>query len=324
MISHEDVVVTVSHTGYIKRTPVSEYRAQGRGGRGTRTMETRDEDFVEQIFVANNHAHVLFFSDRGTSYLKKVYEIPEASRASRGRAIVNFVGMEPGDRIASIVPIREFREGDDLITCSVQGKVKRTQLDAYSNIRSTGIIGVALAPGDELLCARVCREDQDVLIGTAQGMSIRFPVTDARRMGRDSRGVRGIDLREGDRAIGMTVIESDSQQVLTVSANGYGKRTPVTEWRGQGRGGIGIIAMETSERNGEVVNLSLVTPEDQIMAITDGGQLIRTSVGEVREVGRNTQGVRVIRLNEGERVVDVAPVVEREDEGSSAAPPSAD
>jgi DNA gyrase subunit A len=324
LIPDEDVVVTVSHAGYIKRVPAVEYRAQGRGGKGKRAMDTRDEDFVEQIFVSNNHAHVLFINNRGISYLKKVYEIPEAARTSRGRAIVNFVGMEPGDRIASIVPIREFREGDDLLTCSVQGKVKRTQLAAYSNIRSTGIIGVALAPGDDLLCAKVCREDQDVLIGTAQGMSIRFAASDARRMGRDSRGVRGIDLREGDRAVGMAIIQSDEQQVLTVSVNGYGKRTPVSEWRVQGRGGIGIIAMETSERNGEVVNLSLVTPEDQIMAITDGGQLIRTTVSEVREVGRNTQGVRVIRLNEGERVVDVAPVVEREDEGASTAPPVED
>ena len=325
LVPDEDVVVTVSHAGYIKRVPVTEYRAQGRGGKGKRAMDTRDEDFVEQIFIANNHAHVLFFSDHGVSYLKKVYEIPEASRASRGRAIVNFVGMEPGDRVASIVPIREFREGDDLITCSRQGKVKRTSLQAYSNIRSTGIIGVALVEGDELLDARVCQEGQDVLIGSARGMSIRFPVAEVRRMGRDSQGVRGIDLREGDRTIGMAIIESETQQVLTVSANGFGKRTSVTEWRVQGRGGIGIIAMDASDRNGEVVNLSLVAPEDELMAITDGGQLIRTSVAEVREAGRNTQGVRVIRLNEGERVVDVAPMAERDESGtrgSSMAPPS--
>ncbi len=326
LVPDEDVAVTVSHAGYIKRVPISEYRAQGRGGKGRRAMETREEDFVEQIFVANNHAHVLFFSDHGVCYLKKVYEIPEASRASRGRAIVNFVGMEPGDRVASIVPIREFREGDDLITCSRQGKVKRTSLGAYENIRVAGIIGVALAPEDELLDARVCHEGQDVLIGSARGMSIRFPVAEVRRMGRDSRGVRGIDLREGDRTIGMAIIESDAQQVLTVSANGFGKRTSVREWRVQGRGGIGIIAMDASDRNGEVVNLSLVATEDELMAITDGGQLIRTSVAEVRSSRRNTQGVRVIRLNEGEHVVDVAPIAERDETGaarsSSMAPPS--
>jgi DNA gyrase subunit A len=324
LVPDEDVVVTVSHAGYIKRVPVTEYRAQGRGGKGKRAMETRDEDFVEQIFVANNHAHVLFFSDKGVSYLKKVYEIPEASRASKGRAIVNFVGMEPGDRVAAIVPIKEFREGLDLITCSRQGKVKRTSLGAYENIRSTGIIGVALVEGDQLLDVRVCQEGQDVLIGSARGMSIRFTVSEVRRMGRDSQGVRGIDLREGDHVIGMGIVESDAQQVLSVSANGFGKRTSVSEWRAQGRGGIGIIAMDASERNGEVVNLSLVTPEDHLMAITDGGQLIRTSVAEIREAGRNTQGVRVIRLNEGERVVDVAPIAERDEgaRGTSIAPPS--
>jgi DNA gyrase subunit A len=277
-------------------------------------METRDEDFVEQIFIANNHAHVLYLNDRGIAYLKKVYEIPEASRAARGRAGVNFVGMEPGDRVASVVPIREFREGADLITCTRGGTVKRTSLAAYSNIRQTGIIGVARAPDDELLAARVCSEDQEVLIGTARGMSIRFKASNVRRMGRDARGVRGIELREGDSVVGMEVIESEEQQVLVVSEKGYGKRTPLGEWRLQGRGGIGIIAMDASERNGNVVALGLVQPDDELMAITDGGKLIRTAVSSEREAGRNTQGVRVIRLSEGERVVDVGLIAEREDE----------
>ncbi|MDD9932146.1 MAG: DNA gyrase subunit A, partial [Myxococcales bacterium] len=314
LVADEDVVVTVSHAGYIKRVPATEYRAQGRGGRGKRAMETRDEDFVEQIFVANNHAHILYLSDRGIAYLKKVYEIPEASRSARGRAVVNFVGMEPGDRVASIVPIKEFREGDDLITCTRNGTVKRTSLAAYSNIRTTGIIGVALAPEDQLLAARVCNEDQEILIGTARGMSIRFKASDVRRMGRDARGVRGIDLRQGDHVIGMDVIQDDEHQVLCVSENGYGKRTPVADWRTQGRGGIGIIAMDASERNGSVVNLSLVTEDDQLMAITDGGQLIRTSLAEVRVAGRNTQGVRVIRLSAGERVVDVGLIAESDED----------
>jgi DNA gyrase subunit A len=316
LVSDEDVVVTVSHAGYIKRTPASEYRAQGRGGRGKRAMETRDEDFVEQIFVANNHAHVLFFNDRGIVYLKKVYEIPEASRASKGRAIVNFVGMEPGDRLASIVPIKEWKEGDDLITCTRGGTVKRTSLSAYQNIRQTGIIGVALAPEDQLLAARVCNAQQEVILGTARGMSIRFKADEVRSMGRDSRGVRGIELREGDRVVGMDVIQVDErQEVLCVSQNGYGKRTPLAEWRQQGRGGIGIIAMDASDRNGAMVALCLVGPEDQLMAVTDAGQLIRTKLSEVRLAGRNTQGVRVIRLDENERVVDVSLVAEREDEG---------
>jgi DNA gyrase subunit A len=318
LVSNEDVVVTVSHAGYIKRVPVSEYRAQVRGGRGKRAMDTRDEDFVEQIFVPNNHDHVLYLSDKGVAYLKKVYEIPEAGRTSRGRAIVNFVGMDPGDRVAAIVPIREFKDGDFLLTCTRGGTVKRTPLSAYSNIRATGIIAVGLAPDDALLGAKVAQADQDVIIGTARGMSIRFNIKDVRPMGRDARGVRGIELREGDRLIGMDVILSDDQQVLTVSANGYGKRTPVAEWRVQGRGGIGIIAMDTSERNGEVVNLCLVTPNEQFMCITNGGQVIRTEVSQVREVGRNTQGVRVMMLGENERVVDVAKLAEREDEGRAA------
>ena len=320
LVNDEDVAVTVSHAGYIKRVPISEYRAQVRGGRGKRAMDTRDDDFVEQIFVANNHDHVLFLNDRGIAYLKKVYEIPESGRQSRGRAIVNFVGMEARDRVASTVQISEFKEGADLITCTRGGTVKRTQLSAYENIRTTGIIGVGLADDDELLAAAVVEEGQDVLIGTARGMSIRFNVSDVRRMGRDARGVRGIDLREGDRVIGMTVITSDDQQVLCVSQNGFGKRTPVSEWRVQGRGGLGIIAMDASERNGEVVSLGLVTPEDQAMVITDGGQVIRTRVGEIREAGRNTQGVRIIRLSDNERVVDVAKVAEQDDEAVAALP----
>jgi DNA gyrase subunit A len=314
LVSNEDVVVTVSHAGYIKRVPVSEYRSQGRGGRGKRAMETRDEDFVEQIFIPKNHDHVLYLSDKGIAYLKKVYEIPEASRTSRGRAIVNFVGMDPGDRVAAIVPIREFKEGDFLLTCTRGGTIKRTPLSAYSNIRATGIIAVGLAPDDALLGAKVVHGDQEVIIGTARGMSIRFHINDVRPMGRDARGVRGIELREGDRVIGMDVIQSDVQQVLTVSANGYGKRTPVAEWRVQGRGGIGIIAMDTSERNGAVVNLCLVTTNEQFMCITNGGQVIRTEVSQVREVGRNTQGVRVMMLGESERVVDVAKLAEADDE----------
>jgi DNA gyrase subunit A len=315
LVRNEDVVVTVSHAGYIKRVPVTEYRSQGRGGRGKRAMETRDEDFVEQIFIPSNHDYVLYLSDKGIAYLKRVYEIPEASRTSRGRAIVNFVGMDPGDRVAAIVPIREFKDGDFLLTCTRGGTIKRTPLSAYSNIRATGIIAVGLAPDDALLGAKVVLAAQDVIIGTARGMSIRFNVDDVRPMGRDARGVRGIDLREGDRVIGMDVIKQDDQQVLTVSANGYGKRTPVIEWRVQGRGGIGIIAMDTSERNGEVVNLCLVTTQEQFMCITNGGQIIRTEVSQVREVGRNTQGVRVMTLGDNERVVDVAKLAERDDEG---------
>jgi DNA gyrase subunit A len=314
LVADEDVVVTVSHAGYIKRVPVSEYREQGRGGRGSRGMETREEDFVIKLFVARTHSHILFFSESGRVYLKKVYEIPAGTRTARGRAIVNFVGMEAGERVAAVVPIREFVEGADLLTTTRNGKVKRTSLEAYSNIRVTGIIGVAIEEGDALLAARIVRPAQHVLIGTAKGMSIRFDIDEVRPTGRDTMGVKGIELREGDRVVGVDVIEDDQQQVLTVSANGYGKRTPISEWRVQGRGGLGIIAMDMSERNGELVRLCLTRPEDQLMAITDAGVVIRTRIVEIRETGRNTQGVRVIRLGESEKVVDVEPIARAESE----------
>jgi len=314
LVPDEEVVVTVSHAGYVKRVPLSEYRAQGRGGKGLRAMDTRDKDFVSWVFVVNAHANVLFLSDKGKAYLKKVYQIPETSRAARGRAVVNLVGMEPDERVAAILPIREFVDEGYLLTCTRRGRVKRTSLSAYENIRQTGIIGVAIGEDDALLAARIVTPAQHVLIGTSHGMSIRFAIEDVRSMGRDSMGVKGIDLREGDLVIGMDIIEDESeQQVLTVSANGYGKRTKVAEWRTQNRGGKGIIAMDTSERNGALVKLRLVSPEDQLMVITNGGQVIRTRVSEIRETGRNTQGVRVIRLGDGEQVVDVEPVAEGEE-----------
>ncbi len=315
LVPDEEVVVTISHAGYVKRVPLSEYRAQGRGGKGLRAMDTRDQDFVSWVFVVNAHADVLFLSDKGKAYLKKVYQIPETSRAARGRAVVNLVGMDPDERVAAILPIREFVEDGYLLTCTRRGRVKRTNLSAYANIRQSGIIGVSIGEGDALLAARIVTSGQDVLIGTSHGMTIRFPIEDVRAMGRDSMGVKGIDLREGDFVIGMDIIESETdQQVLTVSANGYGKRTKVGEWRTQGRGGKGIIGMDTSERNGALVKLRLVSPEDQLMVITNGGQVIRTRVSEIRETGRNTQGVRVIRLGDEEQVVDVEPVAEGEDD----------
>ena len=324
LVPDEEVVVTVSHAGYVKRVPLSEYRAQGRGGKGLRAMDTRDQDFVSWVFVVNAHAQVMFLSDKGKAYLKKVYQIPETSRAARGRAVVNLVGMEPDERVAAILPIREFVEDGYLLTCTRRGRVKRTTLSAYENIRQTGIIGVAIGEEDELLTARIVTPGEHVVIGTSRGMSIRFPVEDVRPMGRDSMGVKGINLREGDFVVGMDIIDENSeQQVLTVSANGYGKRTKVGEWRTQNRGGKGIIAMDTSERNGALVKLRLVSPDDQLMVITNGGQVIRTHVSEIRETGRNTQGVRVIRLRDEEQVVDVEPVAEGEegDEGEEGASP---
>jgi DNA gyrase subunit A len=322
LIANEPMAVTVTHGGYLKRVPLTEYRAQGRGGKGTRAAELREDDFVVSLFVANTHSDLLFLTDAGRAYTKKVYEIPVGSRQARGRHVNNLLALDPqsAERIAGIVPIEKFDEEHFLLTCTRGGTVKRTALAAYANIRQTGIIGVQIEEGDALLGARIVTEQQEVLIGTASGMSIRFSVGDVRPMGRDTRGVRGIDLREGDRAIGMDVIDDETKQVLAISANGYGKRTPLKDetgastWRVQNRGGLGIIAMETSSRNGELVALRVVRPEEQIMVITNGGQIIRTHVGQIREAGRNTQGVRIIRVSENERVVDVEPVAEP-DEG---------
>ncbi|MBX3251596.1 MAG: DNA gyrase subunit A, partial [Myxococcales bacterium] len=334
LVPDEEVVVTVSHRGYIKRVPLTEYRAQGRGGKGVRGASTRDEDYVAWVFAVNAHAHLLFLTDKGKAFLKRVYEIPEMSRTAPGRPVVNFVGMEPDDRVAAILPIRAFVDDGFVLTCTRGGRVKRTELSAYENIRQNGIIGVAIRDDDELLTARIVREEQSVIVGTAQGMSIRFDVSDVRPMGRDSSGVKGIELRDGDRVVGLDVVEDETrQQVLSISVNGYGKRTPLLtvgddgeavserSFKVQKRGGIGVVAMQTSERNGELVRLRLVDPDDGLMVITDGGQIIRTRVSEIREAGRNTQGVIVIRLGEGERVVDIEPVsaeeADAEDEGGA-------
>lgn len=284
-------------------------------------MEAREEDFINKFFIAGSHDHVLFFTDRGRVFLKKVWEVPEGSRTSKGKAIVNFIGIDaagPNDqreKIAAIVPVSEFRDGLDLVTCTTKGLVKRTELRAYGNIRSSGIIGVAIEDGDTLLRASVVDPSGEVMIGTRLGMSIRFKAEDIRRVGRDSRGVRGIELRDDDTVISMEAIaDAATQQVLSVCANGYGKRTPIDEFRLQNRGGVGIIAIDASERNGAVVDLDLVTEAEEIMVITNRGQIIRTKVAEVRQAGRNTQGVRIIRLEDGEEVVGVEPVAEPEEE----------
>ena len=334
LIAVQKMVVTCSHKGFIKRTALSDYRAQRRGGRGKIGMEARDDDFINRFFVASTHDHVLFFTDRGRVFLKKVYEVPEGSRTSKGRSIVNFVGLDTGEgadkggqreKIAAIVPVSEFREGLDLVTATARGLVKRTSLSAYANVRSTGIIGVAIEEGDTLLRAVVTEPSHQVMLGTRDGMSIRFPVDEIRQVGRDARGVKGIELRDGDTVVSMDVIHDPAvQQVLTVCSNGYGKRTLVEEHRTQGRGGLGIIAIDPSDRNGPVVDLDLVVETDELMVITDRGQIIRTKVSEVRQAGRNTQGVRIIRLDEGEQVVAVEPVAEEPDAagGDSLVPPA--
>jgi DNA gyrase subunit A len=323
LIAEEDMVVTCSHLGYIKRSPLSIYRAQRRGGRGKRGAETRTEDFVRWLFVASTHDSVLFFTDRGKVYAKKVYEIPEAGRTARGRAIVSFVGMKDDEKVAAIMPVSEFKEGTYVMTATRGGYVKKTDLMEYADVRPSGIIAVKIDEGDMLLAAEITDGKREMLIGTREGQSIRFPEEQVRPMGRSTRGVRGIELREGDAVVSMTTLEEGLTHVLTVCENGYGKRSEIEEYRQQNRGGIGIITIQASERNGPCVAVRLVGDDDHLMLVTDRGQVIRTKVKEISVIGRNTQGVRIMEMEPGERVVAVEPIAEEEPEDEAEAPPPA-
>ncbi|MSP25573.1 MAG: DNA gyrase subunit A [Myxococcales bacterium] len=330
LIQEEDVAVAISHAGYIKRTPVSTYRAQRRGGKGRAGMSARDEDWVKELFVASTHSFVFFFSDRGKVYVKKVYEIPEAAANARGRAIVNFVGLEEGERVAAITPVENFEKGTLIVTLTRQGLVKKTDVSEYVNYRETGIIGVRIEAGDELLVATVTKGNCEFLVGTKCGMAIRFNEGEVRPTGRATMGVKAVELNEGDEVVGMGVYEAASarDRVLTVCELGYGKRTPIEEFRLQGRGGKGVILIDASERNGPVVGLALVHPNDQLLVITDRGQTLRTAITEIRETGRNAQGVGIMKVSEGERIVaietfedDGADEAESRSPGASEPPP---
>jgi DNA gyrase subunit A len=316
LVQEEDMVVTISHAGYIKRTPSTTYRAQRRGGRGKVGMEAREEDFVNQLFVASTHAFVFFFSDRGKVYVKKVYEIPAAARNAKGRAIVNFVGIEPGEKMAAITPVMEMKEQNFVVTLTKRGQIKKTEVTEYENFREKGIIGVKIEDGDQLLGAAITDGTRDIIIATKQGMSIRFDEKQVRPMGRSTVGVKAIDLSEGDHVVGLGVTSDGEPQVLAVCEKGFGKRTPLEEFRPQNRGGKGIILIDASERNGPVVGIALVKPDNEVMLVTDRGQTLRTKVSEIRETGRNAQGVRVMTVEEGERVVAIEALAESEEPGA--------
>jgi DNA gyrase subunit A len=324
LIQQEDMAVAISHAGYIKRTPVSAYRAQKRGGKGRTGMAARDEDWVKELFVASTHSYVFFFSDKGKVYIKKVYEIPEAAANARGRAIVNFVGLEEGERIAAITPVDAFEAGRYVVTLTRKGQIKKTEITEYKNYRETGLIGVKIDEGDELHSAAVTNGTSEILIGTKTGMAIRFPEDEVRPMGRATMGVKGIELEEGDAVVGMGVYVtgSDRNRVLTVCELGYGKQTLLDEFRLQGRGGKGVIMIDASDRNGPVVGLGLVGPNDQLLVITDRGQTLRTKVGEIRETGRNAQGVSIMKVGEGERIVAIETFAEDPMIGGESTAPS--
>jgi len=314
LIAAEDVVVTLSQAGYIKAQPLDEYRAQKRGGRGKQAATTKEDDFIEKLFIANTHDYVLCFSNKGKLYWIKVYEVPQGSRTSRGKPIVNLLKMDEDERINAILPVREFREDRYIFFATQEGVVKKTALSEYSRPRPSGIIAVDLDEGDRLVGVALTDGKHDVMLFSNEGKAVRFDENDVRPMGRGARGVRGMNLAKGGKVIALLVAENESQSVLTATENGFGKRTPIAEYTRHGRGTQGMIAIQTSERNGKVVAATLVSTDDEIMLITSGGVLIRTRVNEIREMGRSTQGVTLINLDAGEKLSGLQRIMDRDDD----------
>ena len=318
MIVEEDMVVTVTHGGYIKRNAVSLYRAQRRGGKGKSGIKPKEEDFVENLFIASTHSYVLVFTDLGKVYWLKVHEIPQGGRASRGKAIVNLLQLAPEEKVMTILPVKTFEEGKYIVTATAKGIIKKTDLMAYSNPRSGGIIVLTIDDDDHLIEARLTDGKRDLLLATRNGKSIRFPESDVRPMGRPARGVRGMNLEGDDEVIGLqSVTDSTSLALVTITENGYGKRTDIEEYRVQSRGGKGIITIKTSERNGRVVDIKMVDEDSDLMFITNRGKLLRTAVKNFRSIGRNTQGVRMMVLEEDEFIVSVAKLAEKDNADES-------
>jgi DNA gyrase subunit A len=314
LIASEDVVVTFSHAGYIKSQPLTDYRAQRRGGRGKQAATTKEDDFIERLFIANTHDTMLCFSSRGRVYWLKVYNVPQGTRASRGKPIVNLFPLSEGEKVNAVLPVKEYDDKHFVFLATSQGTVKKTPLSQFSNPREKGIIAVELDDGDHLIGAAITEGKHDVMLFSDAGKAVRFEEQDVRPMGRQARGVRGMKIGEGKRVISMLVADSETLTVLTATENGFGKRTAIAEYTRHGRGTQGMIAIQTSERNGKVVGAVLVGDEDEIMLISTGGVLIRMRVKQIREMGRSTQGVRLIDLDEGTKLAGVECVAEKEEE----------
>ncbi|CAE6789057.1 DNA gyrase subunit A [Paraburkholderia haematera] len=315
LITPQEMVVTMSHAGYVKSQPLSEYRAQKRGGRGKQATSMKEDDWIDTLFIANTHDHILCFSNRGRVYWVKVYEVPQGSRNSRGRPIVNMFPLQDGEKITVVLPVKEFTADKFVFMATALGTVKKTPLEAFSRPLRKGIIAVGLDDGDYLIGAAITDGQHDVMLFSDSGKAVRFDENDVRPMGREARGVRGMQLEDSQSVIALLVAGDEQQSVLTATENGYGKRTPITEYTRHGRGTKGMIAIQTSERNGKVVAATLVDQEAQIMLITDTGVLIRTRVSEIREMGRATQGVTLISLDEGTKLSGLQQVAEAEAEG---------
>src|SRR5438876_10103356 len=314
LIAEEDMAITVTHTGYIKRTAISTYRNQRRGGKGRIGMRTRDEDFVSHLFVASTHAYIMIFSDRGRAYWLKVHEIPDVGPGGKGKSVANLVSMEEGEKIAAMVAVKEFEEDKFVVMGSRGGVVKKTARSAFSNPRAGGIIAMGVEKGDAVIAVQVTDGNAEMFIGTRKGMAIRFHESDVRPMGRVAYGVRGITLREDDAVVAMEVVSAGGT-LLTVTEHGYGKRTEIDEYRVQSRGGVGVINIATSERNGDVVGVACVQEGDELLLITQQGMILRMQTNDVRAIGRATQGVRLIDIETDDKVVSVARLVEKEDDG---------
>ncbi|NCS75268.1 MAG: DNA gyrase subunit A, partial [Gallionellaceae bacterium CG_4_9_14_0_8_um_filter_60_335] len=313
LIAPEDVVVTLSHSGYMKAQKLDEYRAQKRGGRGKQAASTKEDDFVDNLFIANTHDYILCFSNRGRVYWLKVYEVPQGTRISRGKPIVNLLPLEAGEQINAILPVSQFADDQFVFFATSDGTVKKTPLSDFANPRAKGIIAINLDEGDFLIGVALTDGKHDVMMFSDEGKAVRFDENDVRSMGRVTRGVRGMNLAKGGKVIALLVAENEQQSVLTATENGYGKRTPITEYTRHGRGTQGMIAIQTSGRNGKVVAATLVDQDDEIMLIGTNGVLIRTRVKEIREMSRATQGVTLINLDDGDKLAGLSRIAEPEE-----------
>jgi DNA gyrase subunit A len=312
MIAQEEMIITISHQGYIKRFPVSGLRRQGRGGKGLTGAKTKEEDWIEHLFVASTHNYLLFFTDRGRCYWLKVHEVPQLARGSKGRPVVNLINVEREEKICAIVTVAEFPEDRYVIMATRKGLVKKTPLSKYGNPRKVGIIAIDIREGDELIEARITDGNDDVILGTRKGQAIRFPESKVRPMGRQAAGVKGISLRPGDYAIGMVVVKREGT-LLVVAEKGYGKRSSIQDYRITNRGGKGIITLRVGEKIGEMIAVMEVVDQDDLMIVTSAGMVIRQPVEKIRTIGRATQGVRLIRIDESDKIADIAKVVKTED-----------
>jgi DNA gyrase subunit A len=318
LIAEEDVVITISHSNYIKRLPVSAYRKQKRGGKGVTGADMKEEDFIEHLFIASTHDYILFFTTKGRVHWLKVHEIPEASRQSRGKAIINLMQLEQGEGISAYIPVREFKEAHFLVMATKMGLIKKTELTAFSNPRKGGIIGITIEKDDELIGVKLTDGHKELVLATKEGKAIRFPEDHVRDMGRGAKGVRGIRLGKKDILIAMEVVEK-AATLLTVTDNGFGKRTDFSEYRVQSRGGKGIINIKAGKKNGLAVGVKSVTDKDELMLITEKGMIVRCPVKDIRTTGRSTQGVRLMKLEDKDNVASVARVIPEEEEETAEA-----